>query len=1022
MSDQPIPTTQGGPFKVNRAAFAQVSPGSGMVFGGRDPLNEGGAYSFGTWSYDSNTNVLRPVAVSGTQASPPGREFASGAWMPKCYLNTTTDVVEPCFAFFGGLRGTTGSPSQVWQAIPRGADAVQWRVQSIPGSPTPRWSTMAGVSPAGDVLYLIGGDTAGGATNQVWAYAPFGFPDLRAGEYDNIARTGVADHSSEWNALVNGAFRAIDGGISGVFSNNQCTHTNTAPVNMTQPWFVLDLRSVQAIDNLRIYQRTDCCRGRNAGYRIFVGNTRSALNWADPNNVEIRPPASDILGSYDDVPSIAGVRARYIWIMLPGTNRVLTLCEVEVWQRRPDVWRQLSGVYNAALNKPAFMSSKDNNAEENQLGGDANQCTDGNTGGNAPDWCKTSTVTWNGAAALTPRVFFYVDLGFAHDVGSVRIFPRIDSPNRPGRSTRLEVYVGNSRMFEGCARCAGPFNNVATIFTGQSHLVQCPMMGRYVHVRRVPAIGTAGDENTLELAEVQVNANRLTNQPAARSGASYASYGGFLVMFGGRDQTGVQLNDVRLFDLVDGVWLPPTTVFGTPPLARAFGTLTALPNVMPGSISLASPGNQLLLFGGVGPESALGDLTTLSFAPCPRLTDPSFATLTCSHMDTVCYYTCFQGAAAHANGGRPLRCGLDGAWIGIAPYCIDFARVPPNVGQVTILPGANNATVLFKAVVPGAGLLPVTKYKVQARTNAYVQQFTSNGFMDSTDWSLFTPHRQVSHVYGFKERSLFMNLENGQDCWGGSQFCMILTRPVPSSVVPTVESNWAVETYVEFETSNTFVPLDGNQFGLTLFDANETRWTPFNTSFRGQSEIFAGIRRAGGTYQVGWEQTGSRWSYWVGSGGRTFAWIRLERMWDADVNRRQWRFGYKFDNRDQWVFTFPRYENTLVSAPCRVFPAVQRLPFTRSLPLSISCRIGALETRTSSSCPLSTSVSASWARTGKGGASARSPPLATSGLLPWSAQTRVLRWRHRSPQVRPQTRTSLSQSQAWTAGCPTSSL
>lgn len=353
-----------------------------MFFSGRQPPNEnGGAYLFGVWRYDSNLNqMFGPLPQVGAQPAPPGRELASGAWLNTCFFNTTLNAWEPCFCFFGGFRGTTGSAAQVWQVIPRG-DGVQYRVVTPPTPPTARWNTMAGVSAAGDVLYLIGGDTATGSVNDVWAYAPAGFPDIRDNEFDNVARNTiagvVAEQSSNFERINPTTFRydatrAIDGGRTWVGASGTalgaCSHTNSSFPHTTNPWWVVDLGQIRRIDNIRIYQRTDCCRGRNAGYRIYASNVRTPQEWNAAGNIQIPTPTSDIIGQFDDVPAARGVEARFLWVMVPGTNRILSICEFEVWVRRRDVWRQLSGQYNAALLKPAFMSSKDNNAEENQLG------------------------------------------------------------------------------------------------------------------------------------------------------------------------------------------------------------------------------------------------------------------------------------------------------------------------------------------------------------------------------------------------------------------------------------------------------------------------------------------------------------------------------------------------------------------------------------------------------------------------------------------------------------------------------
>jgi hypothetical protein len=53
--------------------------------------------------------------------------------------------------------------------------------------------------------------------------------------------------------------------------------------------------------------------------------------------------------SFDmNTPGFACNRGRYVFMRLPGTAKILSICELQVFQKLPYVWRQLSGVAEVA--------------------------------------------------------------------------------------------------------------------------------------------------------------------------------------------------------------------------------------------------------------------------------------------------------------------------------------------------------------------------------------------------------------------------------------------------------------------------------------------------------------------------------------------------------------------------------------------------------------------------------------------------------------------------------------------------
>ena len=80
---------------------------------------------------------------------------------------------------------------------------------------------------------------------------------------ENLAKGKIARQSGEGGG---NARLAVDGNTEGNFSSGSVTHTNCNP----NAWLELDLGSIQTIDAIRIWNRTDCCAERLHDYWVFV--------------------------------------------------------------------------------------------------------------------------------------------------------------------------------------------------------------------------------------------------------------------------------------------------------------------------------------------------------------------------------------------------------------------------------------------------------------------------------------------------------------------------------------------------------------------------------------------------------------------------------------------------------------------------------------------------------------------------------------------------------------------------------
>eukprot|EP00662_Eupelagonemidae_sp_cell21_P057741 gene57741-biopygen6204 len=151
---------------------------------------------------------------------------------------------------------------------------------------------------------LAAGKTTAQSSTQPWNYpASHGNP------------AGVHDGASE---------RAVDGNADPTFSHSSCTHTQTS----MDPWWRVDLGERQLLCTVRITNRGDEHTDRLNGFEVRAGDTEGdgTTNHNCGNGGHATPGA----GATVDV-SCEGYVARYVNVRIPGSRRILTLCEVEVF-------------------------------------------------------------------------------------------------------------------------------------------------------------------------------------------------------------------------------------------------------------------------------------------------------------------------------------------------------------------------------------------------------------------------------------------------------------------------------------------------------------------------------------------------------------------------------------------------------------------------------------------------------------------------------------------------------------------
>ena len=164
--------------------------------------------------------------------------------------------------------------------------------------------------------------------------------DILAGMI-NLAQAGVASQSSTLGSFV--ASNAING-ITSSNANSELAHTSGG--GATNQWWELDLGSVQAIGEITIFNRDNCCQNRLTGVAVMIADTpfdapaalgenAASLTAANANQdarIDLVAPnfAAPIAG--DVVVDFAGVQARYIRLQKTVTTggSAINILEVKV--------------------------------------------------------------------------------------------------------------------------------------------------------------------------------------------------------------------------------------------------------------------------------------------------------------------------------------------------------------------------------------------------------------------------------------------------------------------------------------------------------------------------------------------------------------------------------------------------------------------------------------------------------------------------------------------------------------------
>jgi len=133
----------------------------------------------------------------------------------------------------------------------------------------------------------------------------------------NFALSGTATLSSTYPG--GNASKAIDGNTSGAWSGGSVAHSQATT---NTEWLTVDLGESQFIDEVRIWNRTDCCTDRLSNAYVMVSNNPFPMN----TNVKESLENAEFIFELDNTNGIteivvpAGLSARYVRLQQSGKN------------------------------------------------------------------------------------------------------------------------------------------------------------------------------------------------------------------------------------------------------------------------------------------------------------------------------------------------------------------------------------------------------------------------------------------------------------------------------------------------------------------------------------------------------------------------------------------------------------------------------------------------------------------------------------------------------------------------------
>ncbi len=154
---------------------------------------------------------------------------------------------------------------------------------------------------------------------------------VTAEPFDNLAWNSPATQTDSLESTSTAA-KAVDGDVDGDLAAERTAATNSH----ANPWWQVDLGSVQTISSLTVWGRTDCCPEMSSDFYVLVSDvpfTSTDLNTTISQAGVDNYPHTEFAGpAADSAPASIAVNrtGRYVRVQLAGTGS-LALAELQIW-------------------------------------------------------------------------------------------------------------------------------------------------------------------------------------------------------------------------------------------------------------------------------------------------------------------------------------------------------------------------------------------------------------------------------------------------------------------------------------------------------------------------------------------------------------------------------------------------------------------------------------------------------------------------------------------------------------------
>eukprot|EP00554_Chaetoceros_debilis_P010147 CAMPEP_0194107564 /NCGR_PEP_ID=MMETSP0150-20130528/7428_1 /TAXON_ID=122233 /ORGANISM="Chaetoceros debilis, Strain MM31A-1" /LENGTH=851 /DNA_ID=CAMNT_0038796017 /DNA_START=95 /DNA_END=2650 /DNA_ORIENTATION=- len=259
---------------------------------------------------------------------------------------------------------------------------------------------------------VVAADPSSGTT-------PVPAPPVTKAEPENVAiGKPTTQSSTEFGGVSS---RAVDGNTSGHIKDNSITHTGRMQQNR---WWQVDLLGKFEISEIILYNRSDCCSERLAGFKVSVWNKEHMVwNYLDPTPDQ-KPPHKTVITLPKNT-IVSKVR-----VSIPGRDTYLSLAEVVVM----GVPALESPPKNIALGKPTSQSSTG-------YGGASSRAIDGNRSGNYDDNSVTHTLNDD------PKQWWEVNLEERFDIVEIRVYNRVDCCSERLNGFKVTIFDGDNAVW-----------------------------------------------------------------------------------------------------------------------------------------------------------------------------------------------------------------------------------------------------------------------------------------------------------------------------------------------------------------------------------------------------------------------------------------------------------------------------------------------------------------------------------------------------------------------------------------------